>query len=79
MDGNPTSDEHEEKSSSGSRCGAGTYAESLSGVMMNRLFVTICEHDDGNVSAWPAADFQGWKPDEKDKVRLFVPMYDLAG
>ena len=34
---------------------------------------------DGSESAWPGARFQGWNPDENERVRLFVLAYLLAG
>ncbi|CAN0449609.1 unnamed protein product [Pylaiella littoralis] len=47
---------------------------------VNRLFIKIGELDDGSISAWPGADFQGWMSHDNDRVvRLFVLSYLLAG
>ncbi|CAB1121317.1 unnamed protein product [Ectocarpus sp. CCAP 1310/34] len=48
---------------------------------VNRVFAVISGLRDGNESAWPTTDsgFQGWIPDDDEKVRLFVLVYLLAG
>lgn len=48
-------------------------------IYVNRVFESIRDQKDGSESAWPAASFQGWNPDENEKVRLFVLVYLLAG
>eukprot|EP00752_Nemacystus_decipiens_P016789 g15026.t1 len=48
-------------------------------IYVNRVFESIRDQKDGSESAWPAASFQGWSPDENEKVRLFVLVYLLAG
>ena len=48
-------------------------------IYVNRVFETIRDQKDGSESAWPAVNFNGWSPDENEKVRLFVLVYLLAG
>ena len=48
-------------------------------IYVNRVFEAICAQKDGSESAWPAARFRGWNPDENERVRLFVLAYLLAG
>ncbi|CAB1102931.1 unnamed protein product [Ectocarpus sp. CCAP 1310/34] len=46
-----------------------------------RVFAAISGLRDGNETAWPTTDsgFQGWIPDDDEKVRLFILVYLLAG
>ena len=48
-------------------------------IYVNRVFEAIRDQKDGSESAWPAVNFNGWSPDENEKVRLFVLLYLLAG
>lgn len=48
-------------------------------LLANRAFARVDKIEHGGESAWPTADFQCWKPDHDDKVRLFVLVYLLSG
>lgn len=44
-------------------------------LLVNRVYGSICQLQDGNESARPKTDFSTWCPEDATKVRLFVLVY----